>query len=190
MGAMPPKQRGDITEMLNQGADDTPADELWSAVYPELRRRASAMFRRERADHTLSATAVVNETYVRLARQTAREWNDRTHFYNVASGIMRQVLIDHARGKMAAKRGSRPVKETLDESVFPAVGYDEEGFLAAEQALEQLASRNERAAMVVTLRVFGGLSVEETAQELGVSPRTVKADWMVARVRLQELLAD
>lgn len=182
------RHRDDITEMLNRGADSSRAEDLWSAVYPELRRRAGAIFRGERSDHTLSATAVVNETYVRLARQSAREWKDRSHFYNVASGIMRQVLIDHARAKLAAKRGSRGQKEPLDESVFPAVGCDEEGFAAAEEALEQLARRNERAAMVVTLRVFGGLSVEETAQELGVSERTVKADWMIARVRLRELL--
>jgi RNA polymerase sigma factor (TIGR02999 family) len=176
---------GEITELLNApGA----ADRLWELVYPELRLRAKRLFRAERPDHTLSATAVVNETYMRLATQSPREWKDRSHFYAVASGIMRNVLIDHARARIASKRGGGAVRQTLDENIFPSVMADEEGLQVAEEALERLAEKHERAALVVALRVFGGLTVEEVAQELGVSERTVKADWMVARVRLEKLL--
>lgn len=183
-------RRGDITELLNTRdlQDGSRADRLWRLVYPELRRRAKVLFKGERADHTLSATAVVNETYLRLATHEPSEWQDRSHFYAVASGIMRHVLVDHARQRTARKRGGGAARESLDESVFPAVGADEEGFRAAEEALERLAEKQERAALVVAMRVFGGLTVEEVASELGVSERTVKADWMVARSRLQRLL--
>ncbi|MCG8591585.1 MAG: ECF-type sigma factor [Proteobacteria bacterium] len=184
-----PREPGEITQLLNRPSATTQgADRLWELVYPELRRRAGALFRGERADHTLSATAVVNEAFVRLATQEPREWQDRSHFYAAASGIMRHVLIDHARSRLAEKRGGGAFRETLDEAVFPAVTNDEAGLAAAEEALERLAATHERAALVVAFRVFGGLSVAEVASELDVSPRTVKADWMIARLKLQELL--
>jgi RNA polymerase sigma factor (TIGR02999 family) len=187
-------QVGEITQLLNcpvQDGKPTPmsGERLWELVYPELRRRAAALSRRERVDHTLSATAIINETYVRLATQEPREWKDRSHFYAVSSGIMRHVLIDHARAKAASKRGGGAVRQTLDENVFPAVLADEEGVQAAGQALERLAERHERASTVVALRVFGGLTVSEVARELGIAERTVKADWMIAKVRLREILA-
>ena len=180
--------KGEITELLN--ASGGRADQLWELVYPELRRRAKNLFRGERSDHTLSATAVVNETYVRLSTRSAGEWKDRAHFYATASSIMRHVLIDHARARIADKRGGGAAKQTLDEAIFPDVQNDEAGLQVAEQALEKLAEKHERAALVVTLRVFGGLTVEEVAKELDVSERTVKADWHVARVRLEKLLAE
>jgi RNA polymerase sigma factor (TIGR02999 family) len=102
---------------------------------------------------------------------------------------MRHVLIDHARAKAAGKRGGGAIRQSLDESVFPAVRADEEGVRVAGQALEQLAERHERASTVVALRVFGGLTVNEVARELGVAERTVKADWMIAKVRLREILS-
>jgi RNA polymerase sigma factor (TIGR02999 family) len=182
-----PKRRGEITELLNTTADGKPADRLWELVYPELRRRARSMVRGERSGHTLSATAVVNEVFVRLATDSPRQWKDRSHFYAAASGIMRHVLIDHARSRAAEKRGGGAVKETLDEGVFPAVPADEQGFRAAEDALDELALKHNRAALVVALRVFGGLTVPEVAEELDVSERTVKADWMIARLRLREI---
>jgi len=186
-----PRRPGEITELLNADPSSAPSspDELWERVYPELRRRARNLFRGERPDHTLSATAVVNELFVRLAHDSAREWKDRTHFYAACSGIMRHVLIDHARGRAAGKRGGGAVRESLDESVFAAVPASEEGFQVASQALEQLADKNERAALVVAFRVFGGLTVEEVAEELGVSERTVKSDWVLARARLRECAA-
>ncbi len=182
-------EEDEITLLLNYAEQsDKPADHLWELVYPELRRRARGLFKGERRDHTLSATAVINEVFVRLATASAREWQDRRHFYAAASGIMRHVLIDHARAKTAEKRGGDSVRETLDEAVFPAVAASDTGYAEARDALDQLAVGNDRAATVVALRVFGGLTVEEIAEELSVSPRTVKSDWVTARVRLKDIL--
>jgi len=181
--------KGEITELLNvAGTESISGDRLWELVYPELRRRARSIFRNERTDHTLSATAVVNETYVRLASRAPHEWEDRSHFYSVASSIMRHVLVDHARAHRAGKRGGGAIKESLDESVFPQLGDDEEGLLAAAEALERLAANHQRAALVVSLKVFGGLTIPEIAREIGVSERTVKNDWQLARKQLQSLL--
>lgn len=188
----PPKQ-GEITELLNKAPgtpDETPmsGERLWELVYPELRKRAKALYGREAAGGTLSATAILNEAYVRLASEEPREWQDRSHFYAVSSGIMRNVLIDHARARTAAKRGGGATRQTLDENVFPAVNADDEGYRTVQEALDRLAEKHERAALVVALRVFGGLTVAEVAKELDVSERTAKADFMIARVRLRELL--
>ena len=131
---------GEVTGLLRvAGEDANMADRLWELVYPELRRRAANLVRNERSDHTLSATAVVNEAFVRLSTRMAHEWEDRSHFYNTASGIMRHVLIDHARSHRADKRGGGAAKQELDESVFPSVQADDEGFQIAERALERLA---------------------------------------------------
>ncbi len=181
---------GEITNLLRRSGDGTSAaDRLWALVYPELRRRAGNLIRNERTDHTLSPTAVVSEAYVRLASRMAHEWEDRSHFYKVASGVMRHVLIDHARRHRAEKRGGGASKQELDESVFPAVRADSEGFRLAENALDVLASEHERAALVVTLKVFGGLTIPEIASEVKVAERTVKNDWALARGRLAEILA-
>jgi RNA polymerase sigma-70 factor (ECF subfamily) len=188
------RKQGAITELLNDplatdGGRAISADRLWELIYPELRKRAKALYLRERADQTLSPTAIINETYVRLASLSPREWKDRSHFYAVSSGIMRNVLIDHARAKTAAKRGGRSIKQSLDESLFPSTDADEAGYQAAREALEHLAVKHERAALGVALRVFGGLTVAEVARELAVSERTVKSDFVIARVKLRELLA-
>ncbi len=185
------RRSGEITQLLNakEIPGNSQADRLWELVYPELRRRAKNLFRGERSDHTLSATAVVNEAYVRLATKEPGEWKDRSHFYAVASGIMRHVLIDHARGRAADKRGGGATRQSLDETIFPALPDSDDGYREAEEALERLAEGHERAALVVAMRVFGGLTVEEVAEELGVSPRTVKGDWVVARAKLTKLLA-
>lgn len=180
---------GEVTGLLRvAGADANMADRLWELVYPELRKRAAYLVKGERSDHTLSATAVVNEAFVRLSSRMAHEWEDRSHFYNVASGIMRHVLIDHARSHRAEKRGGGAIKQELDESVFPSVRADDEGFQIAEDALERLAEDHERAALVVTLKVFGGLTIPEIAAEVKVAERTVKNDWALARERLAEIL--
>ncbi len=182
---------GEITGLLRVAGDDTStADQLWELVYPELRRRAGGLIRKERSDHTLSATAVVNEAFVRLSTRMAHEWEDRSHFYNIASGIMRHVLIDHARSHRAEKRGGGAAKQELDESLFPAVHADDEGYRVAERALEIFAAEHERAALVVTLKVFGGLTIPEIAGEVKVAERTVKNDWALARDRLAEILAN
>jgi RNA polymerase sigma factor (TIGR02999 family) len=178
------ERKGEITELLNLQGGAITGDRLWQLVYPELRRRARKLFANERGDHTLSATAVVNEAYVRLASRAPHEWEDRSHFYAVASSIMRHVLIDHARARVAGKRGGGARREPLDEAVFPDLGHDEEGIAAAGQALEQLAGAHERAALVVSLKVFGGLTIPEIAREVGVSERTIKNDWQLAREQL------
>jgi RNA polymerase sigma factor (TIGR02999 family) len=188
----PPKS-GEITELLNlaPGEDAAPpvsADRLWELVYPELRKRAQALHRKETASTTLSPTAIINECYVRLATLGPREWTDRSHFYAVSSGIMRNVLVDHARARTASKRGGKAVRESLDESVFPSTRADEAGYQEAARALDLLGERHERAALGVAMRVFGGLTVAEVAKELKISERTAKADWMIARVRLREIL--
>jgi len=182
---------GEVTGLLRIASDDANvADRLWEIVYPELRRRAANLVRNERSDHTLSATAVVNEAFVRLSTRMAHEWEDRSHFYNVASGIMRHVLIDHARSHRADKRGGGASKQELDEAVFPSIAADDEGFQIAEKALEVLAQEHERAALVVTLKVFGGLTIPEIAAEVKVAERTVKNDWALARERLAEILGE
>jgi RNA polymerase sigma-70 factor (ECF subfamily) len=180
---------GEITQLLNiAGGEAMTADRLWELVYPELRRCAGAICRGERSDHTLSATAVVNETFVRLSTRAPHEWSDRSHFYAVAASIMRHVLIDHARARAAGKRGGGARKLLLDENVFPSLCYDEEGVHQAAEALSRLAEDHERAALVVSMRVFGGLSVPEIARVVGVSERTIKNDWSLARQQLQLLL--
>lgn len=184
-------QTGEITGLLRVASDEPgTADQLWALVYPELRRRAGQLLRNERSDHTLSATAVVNEAFVRLSSRMAHEWEDRSHFYNIASGIMRHVLIDHARSLLADKRGGGAGKHELDESLFPSVQADEDGLRVAERALEIFASEHERAALVVTLKVFGGLTFSEIAQEVKIAERTVKNDWALARKRLGALLSE
>ncbi len=181
---------GEITGLLRIAVDDsTVADKLWELVYPELRKRAAFLVQRERSDHTLSATAVVNEAFVRLSSRMANEWKDRSHFYAVASSIMRHVLIDHARSHRADKRGGGAAKQELDESVFPSIRNDEDGIGEAERALDALAQESERAALVVALRVFGGLTIPEIAREVKVAERTVKNDWALARERLAEILS-
>lgn len=182
---------GEITGLLRvAGKHANMADQLWELVYPELRRRAAYLVRNERSDHTLSATAVVNEAFVRLSTRMAHEWDDRSHFYNVASGIMRHVLIDHARSHRTEKRGGGAIKQELDESLFPSIQANEEGFRVAERALEIFAAEHERAALVVTLKVFGGLTIPEIAREVRVAERTVKNDWALARDRLGAILAE
>ena len=183
---------GEITQLLNEpisatGTAPTAGDRLWELVYPELKRRARVLKHRERGG-SLSATAVLNEAFERIATLEPREWTDRAHFYAVSAGIMRNVLIDHARARNAAKRGGGAVRESLDETVFPSVQADEGGYASARAALDALAVKHERAAMVVALHVFGGLTFPEVGKELGISERTAKADWMIARVKLREHL--
>lgn len=183
------ERAGEITGLLNRASSEAGgADRLWELVYPELRRRAGAIFHGERDGHTLSATAVVNETFVRLSTREPHEWDDRSHFYAVAAGVMRRVLIDHARTRTAQKRGGGARKEPLDESLFPAIGTDEEGITAAAEALERLAEDHDRASLVVALHVFGGLTFPEISNELAVSERTVKNDWSLAKEELRRLL--
>ena len=163
------------------GADQAASlDALFPAVYDELRRLAGRHLRGERPDHTLQPTALVHEAYMRLAEQHGAAWPSRAHFFGAAAAMMRRILVNHAHAHNAAKRGGGVTRVTLDESVSWAGERDE--------ALTALAAQDPRQGRVVALRVFAGLSVEATAEVLGVSPATVKREWSVAKAWLRREL--
>jgi RNA polymerase sigma-70 factor (ECF subfamily) len=185
---MPPPPRSDVTQLLLErnarGAGGAEASrQLFELVYEELRRLAGALMRRERSAHTLQPTALVHEAFLRLVGATQIDWQDRAHFMGISARAMRQVLVDHARRHAAAKRGGGLAHVTLTGVEVAAPG-DAVEVLELHEALERFAALDGRAARVVELRVFGGLSVQETAQVLEVSPRTVDGDWAVARMWL------
>jgi len=171
----------DITGLLREPSGA--GDRLWALVYPELKRRARRALAGERASHTLSATAVVHEVYVRLRDTSARDWDDRTHFYNTASRVMRNVLIDYGRARRTRSRAGRGREQSLEEEQLLPEGFelDEEGALRVQEALDRLAERDERAALVVAMRAFGGLTRAEIAKELGVVESTVSEKLKLAR---------
>jgi RNA polymerase sigma factor (TIGR02999 family) len=171
-----------LLSALTRG-DENAASKLMPLVYDELRRLAGSYMRRERADHTLQATALVHEAYLKLIDQRAVNWQSRAHFFGVSAQLMRRILIDHARGLARHKRGGEHRKVSLDEAfVFAEQQADE--LLAVDDSLNGLAKIDARQARVVELRFFGGLSVEEAADVLGVSPKTVKREWSVAKAWL------
>jgi RNA polymerase sigma factor (TIGR02999 family) len=158
--------------------------ELFSLLYKELRRLAGHYLRRERVGHTLQPTALVHEVYVRLIDSDSVEWQDRTHVLTIASRAMRRILVDHARSRQAAKRN--PLQPVVDDGGGPFSDAKSAEVLAIHTALDKLASAEPRQARIVELRYFGGLSFEEAAQTLGVSTRTAKRDWNLARLMLHE----
>ena len=171
-----------LLSALTRGEDGA-ATKLIPVVYDELRRLAGSYMRRERVDHTLQATALVHEAYLKLVEQRSVNWQSRAHFFGVAAQLMRRILIDHARGHSRQKRGGEQKKVSLDEAfVFSERQADE--LLAVDDSLNRLAEIDPRQARVVELRFFGGLSVEETGEVLGVSPKTIKRDWSVAKAWL------
>ncbi len=175
----------DVTLLLSAltRGDDGAASQLIPVVYSELRRLAGSYMRRERVDHTLQATALVHEAYMKLVEQRAVNWQSRAHFFGVAAQLMRRILIDHARGHTREKRGGEQKRVSLEDAfVFSEQHADE--LLAVDDSLNRLAAIDPRQARVVELRFFGGLSVEEAAEVLGVSPKTIKRDWSVAKAWL------
>jgi RNA polymerase sigma factor (TIGR02999 family) len=160
---------------------------LMPLVYGELRRLAGHYMRGEGPGHTLQATALVHEAYLRLVGYDNVDWQNRAHFFGVAANLMRRILVDHARAKQAKKRGGGDQKVSLDQAVLVRPEAPEQ-FLALDEALERLAKRDPRQARIVELRYFGGLSEEETAEVLEISVRTVKRDWSVARAWLYQQL--
>lgn len=176
----------EVTELLaawEQG-DPEALRRLGHLVYDDLRAIAAAQMRGERRDHTLQPTALVHEAFLRLSEQRRRQWKERRQFFAVASRLMRQVLVDHARARNAEKRGGDATHvevTSLDALPGPPEVFD---VLALDDALNRLAALQPRLAKVVELRFFGGLEVEETAELLGCSPRTVKRDWSLARAWL------
>jgi RNA polymerase sigma factor (TIGR02999 family) len=180
----------DVTELLlswSGGDRDAPA-KLMPLVYDELRRLARDHLRRERPGHTLQPTALVNEVYLRLVDQRRVSWQTRAQFFGLAAQLMRHVLVDHARARAAAKRGGPVHKLSLDEACM-APGEVAAELVALDDALVRLAAVDERKSRVVEMRFFGGLSVEETAEALGVSDKTVMRDWRVAKVWLHRELS-
>ena len=175
----------DATDLLRAWSEGDKAalNELMPLVEQELHRLARAHMRRERRDHTLQATALVNEVFLRLARGASLRWQDRAHFVGIAARLMRQVLVDHARSRGYRKRGGGVQRVPLDEA--PLITREPEiDVLAVDRALEAFAKIDLRKSQVVELRFFGGLSVEETAEVLGISEETVKRDWRVAKLWL------
>jgi RNA polymerase sigma factor (TIGR02999 family) len=180
-----------ITELIAEVRAGTPEawDRLLAEVYDELRRIAHRHLRRERAGHTLNTTAVVHEAYLRLANQAQIGIADRRHFFAVASRAMRHVLVDHARRYCAAKRGGRCRHVRLDEADV-AVEERAEALLALDEALGRLTALDERLGRVVECRYFGGLTEEETGEALGMTARTVRRDWVKARLWLYDQLRE
>jgi RNA polymerase sigma-70 factor, ECF subfamily len=176
---------GEVTVLLQQmrSGDSEAADKLIPLVVDELRRLARLQLRNERPGHTLQPTALVNEAYLRLVGDQARDWQNRAHFIGVSVSVMRRILIDHARRKRALKRG---FEDQADMEDYAGLSYEQaDELMALNLALDRLEKMNSRQRQVVELRYFGGLSTEETAEVLNVSPITVKRDWVVARAWLK-----
>ncbi len=177
--------RQDVSDLLidwGQG-DQEALNKLIPLVYDELHKLASRYLRRERRDHTLQTTAVVHEAYLKLVNQRDANFENRLHFFAVAAQIMRRILVDYARRHHASKRGGDLYKLSLDEAL---VTSEEKGadLLALDEALERLAAIDPRQSRVVELRVFAGLTLEETAQALNISPSTVRREWSMAKAWL------
>lgn len=182
-----------ITGLSGTGkVDRATADELFPVVYDELRRLAKGYMSRETPGHTLQPTALVHEAYLKLVDQTRVDWKGKTHFFAVGARVMRRLLVDHARKRSAAKRGAGWKAVTFSEALEPLGGeaLDRERLLDLDAALVQLAEIDTREAKVVTLRYFGGLTVEEVAEVLGVSKRTVENDWRHAQAWLRLRLSE
>jgi RNA polymerase sigma-70 factor (ECF subfamily) len=182
---------GEITLLLGrltQGSRKAEA-ELIPLVYKELRRIAGYYMRGERASHTLQPTALVNEAYLRLVDQTRVDWRDRAHFFGVAARMMRRVLVNHALERAAAKRGGGRARVDLDKLEIEVIPERSEEVLAIDEALTRMKVFDPRQERIVEMRYYGGLTVEETAEALGISPRTVKREWAMAKAWLRAELA-
>jgi RNA polymerase sigma-70 factor (ECF subfamily) len=175
----------DVTALLQAWSDGDRSvhDQLWPIVHDELRRLAHRQMKRERPDHTLQTNALVNEAYMRLVDWKSAQFKNRAHFFGMCARIMRQILVDYARSRGYQRRGGDAVIEPLDEAAIVSPSRSEQ-LLALDEALTRLAAIQPRKGSVVELRFFGGLSVEETAEVLGVSRLTVIRDWNFARAWL------
>ena len=184
-------EASDVTALLVRlsNGEEAALDQLLPTVYEELRRIAHNQLRGEREDHTLRTTELVHEAYEKLVQHSTVDWQDRQHFFAVATRAMRQVLVDHARKKTAAKRGGDTPEVPLDEVTLPRETKTED-LIALDDALDRLAEQDERAVKVVECRFFGGYTIAETADVLDVSRSTVKRDWRSARAWLNRALGD
>jgi RNA polymerase sigma-70 factor (ECF subfamily) len=186
------RDRDPDTSLSRRSAEGAKAEALMPQVYDELRRLAANYLRHERPGQTLQATALVHEAFLRLSKEKNQPWKNRTHFLAIAALSMRQILVQRARARHAEKRGGGAEKITLDESVIAGHAPSSPGgvdVLALDAALEKLAALDPQQAKIVELRYFGGLTVEEVAEALEISPATVKRHWTVARAWLHKELS-
>jgi RNA polymerase sigma factor (TIGR02999 family) len=183
---------GQITMLLRElrYGNKAATERLIPLVYPDLKRLAEHYMRRERQGHSLQPTALVNEAYLRLIGGAGVEWQDRAHFFGVAPQLMRRILVDHARGRQAGKRGGPGQHQVTLDGALCYNYRDPDELLAVNEALERLAAFDPRQARIVELRFFVGLSVEEVAEVLGFSSRTIKREWDMARAWLRGQLGD
>ena len=183
--------RKDVTDLLIKwsNGDQEALNRLMPLVYEELRRLASRYLRQERPGHTLQTTALVHEAYLKLVDQTNLSWQNRVQFFAAAAQVMRHILVDYARSRKAFKRGGDYCRLSLDEAVISSEEKDPD-LLTLHEALDSLAAIDIQQSHVVELRVFGGLTVEETAEALGISPRTVKREWSMAKAWLHKQMRD
>ena len=189
-----PEPERDVTQILHRAAagDAGAAERLWNLIYEEVHRIAARQLRAERADHTLSPTGLVHEAYLRLVDQHSVDWHDRGHFFAIAARMCRRVLVDHSRRRGAVRRGANPARTRLDtrlaERLHDGEAVSPEDLMALDEALEHLGSLNPRLASVVEMRYFAGLTEEEAAAALEVTPRTVRRDWVRAKAFLFDAL--
>ena len=188
-GEIPPKV--EISELLKawSNGESGAADEMMPLVYDELRRQARRYLRRERANHTLQSTALVHEAYIRLVGQRDVTWQNRAHFFGIAAEMMRRILVNYALRSGRVKRGGEAVTIALDDGFQVADRSADVNLIDLDEALCRLAEMDERQARLVELKYFGGLSIEETAEVLGISNATVKREWNVARAWLRAELS-
>jgi len=181
-----PLESPDVTQLLKDwnGGDEAAADRLMPLVHEELRRLAHQYMRREKPGHTLQTSALVNEAYVRLVDQSKIQWESRAHFFGIAARLMRQILVDQARRKNFAKRGGGAIRVSLDSA--NAIAQEQSAnVMALDEALKTLEQTDPRKSQIVELRFFGGMSIEETAEALKISPGTVMREWTFARAWLR-----
>jgi RNA polymerase sigma factor (TIGR02999 family) len=187
----PSSTRQEVTQLLGDwsGGDERALEKLFPLVQPELHRLAHHYMSRERAGHTLQTTAILNEAYMRLVENTQPPWQNRTHFVAATARLMRRIMVDHARERHSLKRGGGAVRVTLDEAAWVTESRSAE-LLALDEALEKLAAQDPRKSQIVELRYFGGLTVEETAEFLNLSLRTVEREWTMAKAWLYRALTE
>ena len=187
----PSSKSHQVTDLLDAWShgDKEALDKLMPLVYDELRRLARQHMRRERAGHTLQTTALVNEAYMRLVDQRRAQWQNRGQFFGIAARLMRRILVDHARSRHRLKREGDAHKVSLDE-VATVSQEQSTDLLALHEALKKLETLNERMGRIVELRFFGGLSIEETADVIKVSPGTVMKDWTFAKAFMHEAISN
>ncbi|MDQ3042226.1 MAG: sigma-70 family RNA polymerase sigma factor [Acidobacteriota bacterium] len=180
----------EITQMLLEwnGGDRSSLDKLLPFVYDELHRQAARYLRRERRDHTLQTTALINEAYLKLIDQREVNWESRTHFFAIAAQAMRRILVDYAKAKHRAKRGGGDIQITFDEAVFVTTDEKSIDLIALDEALNRLAIKDKQQARVVELRYFSGLNLEETAKVLEISRITAARDWAMAKAWIRREL--